>query len=367
MQVKTFIDRPIMAGVISVLLVLVGIVGLVQLPIEQFPEIAPPTVRVNASYSGANAETVQKSVVVPLEEAINGVEGMIYMTSSASNTGSANINVFFRKGIDPDMAMVNVQNRVATVQGKLPSEVTKSGLTIRKRQTSNIKQLALYSPDSTFDRTFLANYAKINIEPRLSRITGVGDVSVMGADYAMRIWLDPKKMYEYGLNPSEIVQVLSEQNVEVSTGTLGAESENTFQYVLKYRGRYEEEKDYEKMVIKALPNGNVLRLGDVAEVVLDAADYNYIGETQGKPGVNLMISQMPGSNANEIIQEIDRMVVEIQKTLPKGMEIADLESKKDFLDASILSVLETLLEALLLVVFIFTAWTMPATDTIWSS
>ena len=352
MQVKTFIDRPIMAGVISVLLVLVGIVGLVQLPIEQFPEIAPPTVRVNASYSGANAETVQKSVVVPLEEAINGVEGMIYMTSSASNTGSANINVFFRKGIDPDMAMVNVQNRVATVQGKLPSEVTKSGLTIRKRQTSNIKQLALYSPDSTFDRTFLANYAKINIEPRLSRITGVGDVSVMGADYAMRIWLDPKKMYEYGLNPSEIVQVLSEQNVEVSTGTLGAESENTFQYVLKYRGRYEEEKDYEKMVIKAFPNGNVLRLGDVAEVVLDAADYNYIGETQGKPGVNLMISQMPGSNANEIIQEIDRMVVEIQKTLPKGMEMADLESKKDFLDASILSVLETLLEALLLVVFI---------------
>lgn len=193
MQVKTFIDRPILAAVISVLLVLLGVIGLTQLPLEQFPEIAPPTVRVNANYTGANAETVQKSVAVVLEEAINGVEGMMYMTSRSSNTGSCNVSVFFRKGVDPDMAMVNVQNRVATVQGRLPSEVTRAGLTVRKRQTSNIKEIALYSPDSTFDKNFLSNYAKINIEPRLSRIMGVGEVGVMGADYSMRIWLDPAK------------------------------------------------------------------------------------------------------------------------------------------------------------------------------
>ena len=352
MQVRTFIDRPILAGVISVLLVLLGVIGLTQLPLEQFPEIAPPTVRVNANYTGANAETVQKSVVVPLEEAINGVEGMMYMTSRSSNTGSCNIGVFFRKGVDPDMAMVNVQNRVATVQGRLPSEVTRAGLTVRKRQTSNIKEIALYSPDSSFDKNFLSNYAKINIEPRFSRIMGVGEVNVMGADYSMRIWLDPGKMAKYGVSATDINTVLDEQNIETATGTLGADSRNTFQYVLKYRGRYEEEKDYENMVIKSLPNGDVLRIKDVGRVELGAADYNFIGETNGGPGVSIRISQTSGSNANEIIKEIDKEMAEISKTLPKGMEIVDVESKKDFLDASILSVLETLLEALLLVVLV---------------
>ncbi len=352
MQVKTFIDRPILAGVISVLLVLLGVIGLTQLPLEQFPEIAPPTVRVNANYTGANAETVQKSVSVPMEEAINGVEGMMYMTSRSSNTGSCNVSVFFRKGVDPDMAMVNVQNRVATIQGRLPSEVTKAGLTVRKRQTSNIKEIALYSPDSTFDRNFLSNYAKINIEPRFSRIMGVGEVNVMGADYSMRIWLDPGKMAKYGVSATEINNVLDEQNIETSTGTLGADTENTFQYVLKYRGRYENEEDYENMVIKSLPNGEVLRIKDVGTVELGASSYSFIGETNGGPGVSLRISQTAGSNANEIIEEIDKEMEEISKTLPKGMEIVDVESKKDFLDASILSVVETLLEALLLVVFV---------------
>ena len=259
MNVKTFIDRPILSCVISVLMVLVGIIGLASLPLEQFPEIAPPTVRIMASYTGANAETVQKSVVVPLEEAINGVEGMMYMTSTASNNGTASIGIFFRQGTDPNMAMVNVQNRAATVQGRLPSDVVKGGITVRKRQTSNIKQLAVYSPDSTFDRAFLANYTKINIEPRLSRIAGVGEVNVMGADYSMRIWLDPLKMAQYGLTPADVTKVLDEQNVEVATGTLGAESQNTFQYVLKYRGRYEEEKEYENLVVRSLPSGDVLR------------------------------------------------------------------------------------------------------------
>ena len=342
MNVRTFIDRPILSGVISVLMVLVGIIGLSRLALEQFPEIAPPVVRLMASYTGANAETVQKSVIVPLEEAINGVEGMMYMTSTASNNGTASIGIFFRQGTDPDMAMVNVQNRAATVQGRLPSDVVKSGITVRKRQTSNIKQLSVYSPDSTFDRSFLANYTKINIEPRLSRIPGVGEVNVMGA--------------RYGLTPADINQVLSEQNVEVATGTLGAESQNTFQYVLKYRGRYEDEQGYEQMVVRSLLNGDVLRIGDIARVELGSQNYNIIGETNGRPGVNISINQVAGSNANEIIKQIDREVEEIRRSLPPGITIEDIESKKDFLDASIVNVVETLLEALvlvILVVFIF--------------
>ena len=352
MNVRTFIDRPILSGVISVLIVLVGVIGLTRLALEQFPEIAPPTVRLMANYTGANAETVQKSVVVPLEEAINGVEGMMYMSSNATNTGTANISVFFRQGTDPDMAMVNVQNRAATVQGRLPSDVVKSGLTVRKRQTSNIKQITIYSPDDAFDRTFLANYTKINIEPRLSRIPGVGEVNVIGSDYSMRIWLDPRKMARYGLTPADVTKVLDEQNVEVATGTLGADSKNTFQYVLKYRGRYEEEAGYEQMVVRSLPNGDVLRIGDIARVELGAVNYNYIGETNGHPGVNIMVNQISGSNANEIIEQIDREVEDIRKSLPPGVVIEDLESKKDFLDASIASVLRTLFEALLLVILV---------------
>ena len=352
MKVKTFIDRPILSGVISVIIVLVGVIALTQLPLEQSPEIAPPTVRINANYTGANAETVLKSVVVPLEEAINGVEGMMYMSSRASNTGNANISVFFRQGTDPDMAMVNVQNRAATVQGRLPSDVVRSGLTVRKRQTSNIKQMTLYSPDNSFDRTFLANYTKINIEPRLSRIPGVGEVNVIGADYSMRIWLDPLKMARYGLTPADINRVLDEQNIEVATGTLGADSQNTFQYILKYRGTYEEESGYEQMVVKSLPNGDVLRLGDLARVELGSQNYNFIGETNGHPSINISINQVAGSNANEIITKIDEEVENIRKELPPGIAIDDLESKKDYLDASIKSVLRTLLEAMVLVILV---------------
>lgn len=352
MKIRTFIDRPILAGVISVLILILGFIGLSQLPIEQFPEIAPPTVSVSATYTGANAETVLKSVVVPLEEALNGVENMMYMTSTASNTGSAKITVYFRQGTDPDMATVNVQNRIATAEGLLPAEVTKSGITVRKRQTSNIKQLAVYSPDDSFDEAFLTNYMKINIEPRLSRIAGVGEVNVFGYEYSMRIWLDPNKMQKYSLVPSDITTVLDEQNVEAATGTLGAEAKNTFQYVLKYRGRYENEVDYENMVIKSLPNGEVLRLKDVATIELGTRAYDYIGEVNGHPGCNIMIAQTSGSNANEIIEEIDRTVEEISKTLPKGIKIVDLMSTKDFLDASIKSVIKTLIEAIILVVLV---------------
>ena len=352
MKIRTFIDRPILAGVISVVILILGLIGLSQLPIEQFPEIAPPTVSVSANYTGANAETVQKSVIVPLEESINGVENMMYMVSSATNTGSARVTIYFRQGTDADIAMVNVQNRLASAQGLLPAEVTRSGVNVRKRQTSNIKALALYSPDNSFDESFLNNYLKINIEPRLSRIPGVGEVNVMGSDYSLRIWLDPGKMAKYGLVPADITTVLDEQNLEAPTGTLGAESEHTFQYVLKYRGRYEREEDYENMVIRSLPDGEVLRLKDVARVELGSRTYTYIGEVNGHPGCNCMIAQTSGSNANEIIEEIDRQVAEISETLPEGMELVDLMSTKDFLDASIQNVIKTLIEAILLVILV---------------
>ena len=352
MNVKTFIDRPILAGVISVLILIVGFISLAILPIEQFPEIAPPTVSVSASYAGANAETVQKSVIVPLEEAINGVENMMYMVSSATNQGGANIQIYFRQGTDGDMAMVNVQNRIASAQSQLPAEVTKSGVNVKKRQTSRIKTLAVYSPDNSFDRKFIANYLKINIEPRLARIAGVGEVDVSGSDYSLRIWLDPGKMAKYSLMPSDISKVLSEQNVEAPTGTLGMESENTFRYVLKYRGRYEDVTDYENMVIKANNDGTVLRLKDIATVELGVRSYEYIGRVNGCPGTTMNISQTSGSNANEIITEIDKTIEEIRKELPKGLAIADLMSTKDFLDASIKNVIKTLFEAIILVILV---------------
>lgn len=352
MNVKTFIDRPILAGVISVMILLLGVIGLVQLPVEQFPEIAPPTVSVSASYAGANAETVQRSVLVPLEEAINGVEDMMYMVSSATNSGSASIQIYFRQGTDGDMAMVNVQNRIASAQSLLPAEVTRSGVTVRKRQTSRIKTLAVYSPDNSFDRKFIVNYLKINIEPRLSRVAGVGEVDVRGGDYSLRIWMDPGKMAKYGLMPSDIRAVLGEQNIEAPTGTLGAESDNTFRYVLKYRGRYEEVTDYENMVIRAESDGTVLKIKDVATVELGERSYDYVGMVNGHPGTTINISQTSGSNANEIIKEVDKTVEEIRENLPKGLEIVDLMSTKDFLDASIKNVIKTLFEAILLVILV---------------
>lgn len=352
MTVKTFIDRPILAGVISVLIVVLGTLGLVQLPIEQFPDIAPPTVRVSATYTGANAETVLKSVIVPLEESLNGVEDMMYMTSTATNTGTASITIYFKQGTDADMAVVNVQNRVASAQGLLPAEVTKSGVTVRKRQNSTLKSITLYSPDDTYDSNFLTNYMKINIEPQISRIAGVGEVNIFSAEYAMRIWLDPAKMSQYGLIPADIDKVLADQNIESPTGTLGAESPNTFQYVLKYRGRHENEEEYENLVVRALPDGSVLRLKDIARVELGAVNYAMLSQTSGHPGANAMIAQTAGSNANEVIVEIDKTLDEIRSNLPKGIVLTDISSTKDFLDASINKVIETLIIALILVVFV---------------
>ncbi len=352
MNLQAFINRPILSGVLSVFVVLLGVIGLVQLPVEQFPEIAPPTVRVSATYTGANAETLQKAVVAPLEEAINGVENINYMTSSATNNGTATINVYFRQDTDPDMAAVNVQNRIASAQGVLPAEVIRSGITVRKSQNSTAKIVALYSPDNSFDQKFLYNYFKINIEPRLARIPGVGDITVFGSDYSLRIWMDAEKMTSYGLVPADITAVLDEQNVEAPTGTLGADMDNTFQYVLKYRGRYEDEEDFGNLVIKSLSDGSVLRLKDVAEVELGALNYATKNELIGHPGTNCMIAQAPGSNANEIVEAIDEVIRDAAAELPKGMELVDLMSIKSFLDASVHNVIETLMEAILLVIFI---------------
>ena len=352
MKLRTFIDRPILACVISVLILMLGLISLFNWPMEQYPDIAPPTVMVSTSYTGANAETVQKSVIVPLEEAINGVENMTYMTSTSTNNGSGSITVYFKQGTDPDMATINTKNRVSEAEGLLPAEVTKVGVTVEKRQNSTLKILTLYSPDNSYDQTFINNYFKINIESRLSRITGVGNVNVMGGDYAMRIWLNPQVMAQYSLVPDDVISALGDQNVEAATGTLGEDSENTYQYTLKYRGRYETSEEFGNIVIKSLANGEVLRLKDIAKVELGAQSYAYNSEINGHPGATCMISQTAGSNANEIIQEIDKLTEEISKELPKGLVLSDLMSTKDFLDASIHEVVKTLIEAILLVILV---------------
>lgn len=352
MNVQKFIDRPILSVVISVTILFVGIIGLLTLPVEQYPDIAPPTVMVRASYTGANAETIQKSVIVPLEESINGVENMTYMTSEATNTGSATINVFFKQGTDPDMAAVNVQNRVAKANGLLPSEVTQIGVTTIKRQNSMLKIFSLYSEDEAYDENFLTNYLKINIQPAILRIQGVGEIVTMGSDYSMRIWLQPEKMAQYNLVPDDIATVLGEQNLESPTGSLGENSGSTFKYTMKYKGRLEKPEEFGEMVVRSLPDGEVLRLKDVAVIELGAQTYNFDGQTDGYAGTSCMVFQTAGSNANEVVSEINDYLAGIEKDLPKGVKIAHLMSTKDFLDASIDEVIKTLVEAILLVVLI---------------
>ncbi|MBD5356094.1 MAG: efflux RND transporter permease subunit [Bacteroides sp.] len=352
MKITTFINRPVLSCVLSVFIVILGLIGLLRLPMEQFPEIAPPTVRVSATYTGANAETLQRSVIAPLEEAINGVEGINYMTSSANNNGQATVTIYFRQGTDPDMAAVNVQNRIAQAQGLLPAEVVQSGVNVRKSQNSTAKIVALYSPDDRFDQKFIFNYFKINIEPRLARVPGVGDITLFGSDYSLRIWLDPAKMAVHGLVPSDIETVLAEQNIEIPTGTLGADGENTFQFALKYRGRYETEDEFLQLVVRSTADGGILRLGDVAEVELGQLSYSVKNELSGHPGTNCMIAQMPGSNANEVVARIDDVISQVSEDLPDGLVLTELMSVKSFMDASISNVTRTLIEAIVLVVLV---------------
>ncbi len=352
MNLKTFIDRPILSVAISIFLVLVGIIGLAMLPVEQYPDIAPPTILVSTTYSGANATAVQNAVIAPLEEAINGVENMTYMTSEASNSGSASITVYFKQGVDPDMASVNVQNRVSRATSLLPAEVTRVGVEVSKRQSSTLKVFAIVSPDATYDEIFLTNYLSINVKPQIQRISGVGDCNVMGGDYAMRIWMKPDLMARYGLVPSDVSAALSSQNIEASTGAIGENSDNAFQYTLRYKGRLSTEEEFGEIVIRAYEDGRVLKLKDIADIQLGALSYNYEGRVKGAPGVSCMINQTAGSNANEIIKEIDAYLETVKADLPKGVELVDIMSTKDFLDASINEVIKTLFEAILLVVLV---------------
>lgn len=351
MTLKSFIERPVLASVISIVIVIAGIIGLASLPVEQYPDIAPPTVMVHASYPGASAETIQKSVIVPLEEAINGVEDMTYITSAAA-AGSASISIYFKQGTDPDMAAVNVQNKVSTATGQLPSEVTQIGVTTMKRQTSMVKIFSLYSPDDSYDEGFLANYSKINIEPRIVRIQGVGEAFTLGADYSMRIWLKPDVMAQYKLMPSDITAVLAEQNIEASTGSLGENSKNAFQYTMKYSGRLTLPEEFENIVILAQDDGTILRLKDVADIELGRESYSYVGKTNGHPGVSTMVFQTAGSNATEVVNQINELLDEVEADLPKGIAIAHLHSVNDFLFASINEVIKTLIEAIILVVLV---------------
>lgn len=352
MTLKTFIDRPILSGVISVLIVLAGVISLAVLPIEQYPNIATPTIVVSASYTGANAETIQKSVIAPLEEAINGVENMIYMTSTASNMGSATITVYFKQGSDPDMATVNVQNRVSKATGMLPAEVTSAGVSVNKRQTSTVQIFNLYSSDDRYDMNFITNYAQINIVPEILRINGVGDVTALGYDYSLRIWLKPDVMAQYGLIPSDISAALSEQNIESPTGYFGENSDNTFMYTMKYRGRLEKPEEFGNIVIRSLENGEVLRLKEVADIELGAQGYEMIGEANGHAGTTCMVNQTAGSNASDIVTQIDEVLSRMEPDLPEGIKIARLVNVKDFLDASIWNVVKTLLEAMILVILV---------------
>ena len=356
MTLDRFINRPVLSTVISIVIVILGVLGLTSLPVVQYPDIAPPTVQVSTTYTGANAQTVLNSVIAPLEEQINGVENMDYMTSTATNTGSATIQITFKMGTDPDMAAVNVQNRVAKAQGLLPSEVTQVGVITQKRQNSMLLIFSVADMEDRYDPAFIENYAKINIIPQIQRVKGVGDANVMGADYSMRIWLNPEKMAEYHLMPSDISGVLAEQNIEAAPGNIGERENQTFQYTLRYKGRLSEAPEFENMVIKANADGTIIRLKDVARVELGRMTYAFSGKVNGHNAVTCMVSQMAGSNATEIIQDCETLLNDAQKSLPQGMQIKVAQNVNDFLFASIHEVIKTLIEAFILVfivVYIF--------------
>ncbi len=349
-MIKKFIDRPVLSSVVSILIVILGILGLYNLPVTQYPDIAPATVRISANYPGANAQTVMNSVVIPIEEQVNGVEGMDYISSSAGNNGSANITIFFKPGVDADLAAVNVQNAVQRALPVLPTEVTRSGVTTSKQNTSALMFLSFYTENPQLNEVWLQNYLNIHIIPEIRRINGVGDASAFGGkNYSMRIWLDPAKMASYGLEPSEVSAAINEQSREAAAGQLGENSGQSFQYVIRYKGKLSEVQDYENIVLRSLGGGQFLRLKDVARIDLDAQSYGTIGENNGRRSISMGIFQTPGSNAQQIIKEVKAKLEETKKTLPKGIGYSINFDTNEFLEASISKVITTLLEAFLLV------------------
>ncbi|MDR9374477.1 MAG: efflux RND transporter permease subunit [Schleiferiaceae bacterium] len=350
MKMDFFIDRPVFSTVISILILLLGILGVTNLPVTQYPDIAPPTVEVTASYPGANAQTMIENVVIPLEEAINGVEGMTYITSNASNNGAATIQVFFKKGVNPDIAAVNVQNRVSRATSLLPAAVVRAGVTTEKKQNSALMYCALYSTNADYDDTYVQNYLNINVKPALQRIDGVGQVNVFGGkDYAMRIWLQPEALAQYGLEPADVTAALNEQSREAAAGAIGENSGQPFQYVIRYQGRLKTAEAYRNIILRAQENGELLRLEDVAQVELDATSYSTVGRTRGHPSVSFGIFQTPGSNAQEIAEELYETLDQLEKDFPPGVKYIINYDINRFLTASISKVQETLIEAFLLV------------------
>ena len=349
MKLDKFINRPVLSTVISILMVILGIIGLATLPVTQYPDIAPPTVSVSAAYTGANAQTVLNSVIAPLEDQINGVENMMYIQSSASNNGSADISIYFNQGTDPDMAAVNVQNRVSMAQGLLPAEVTRVGVTTQKRQNSMLLIFSLYDAEDKYNIEFIENYAKINLIPEVQRVKGVGDANVMGQDYSMRIWLKPDVMAQYNLVPSDISGVLAEQNIEAAPGQFGERGNQTFQYTIRYKGRLQQTEEFEDIVIKALPNGEVLRLGDVARIELERLAYTFNNTVNGHKAVTCIVFQMAGTNATETINNLLDVISKAEESLPAGLKINVAQNANDFLYASIHEVIKTLIEAFILV------------------
>lgn len=356
MKLDTFINRPVLSTVISIFIVILGCVGLLWLPITQYPDIAPPTIQVSTTYTGANAQTVLNSVIAPIEEQINGAEGMTYMQSTATNTGNATITVYFRQGFDPDMAAVDVQNRVAKAQSMLPAEVTKVGVITKKRQTSMLLVFSLYSPDGSYETEFIENYMKINVIPQIQRVSGVGDAMVMGADYSMRIWLKPDVMAQYQLMPTDITAALAEQNIEAAPGQFGERGDQSYQYIMRYKGRLVTPEEFENIVIRTNPNGEVLYLKDVAELELGRVDYGFSNKTNGQPAASAMIFQTAGSNATQVINGVLAEIDKASEELPDGLEFNISMNTNDFLFASIHEVIKTLIEAFILVfivVYIF--------------
>ncbi len=352
MKLDTFINRPVLSTVISIFIVLLGLIGMTSLPVTQYPDIAPPTISVTTTYQGANAQAVLNSVIAPLEEAINGAEGMTYMKSTATNTGSATINVYFEQGFDPDMAAVDVQNRVAKAQNLLPSEVTRVGVLTQKRQTSMLVGIALVDESDTYSAEFLDNYMKINIVPELQRVSGVGDVMSFGADYSMRIWLKPDVMAQYGLMPSDVSAALSEQNIEAAPGAFGEQGNQSFQYIMRYKGRLSTTEEFGDIVIRALPTGEVLYLKDVADIELGRVTYGFANRSNGHPSTMAIVFQTAGSNATQIIEDCLQVVDNMKAQLPKGLVLEVPMNNNDFLYASINNVIHTLIEAFILVFFV---------------
>lgn len=350
---RKFIERPILSSVISIIIVILGILGLLTLPIEQYPDIAPPTVMVSATYTGASAETVLKSVVVPLEEQINGVEDMTYMTSTSSNDGRAQIMVYFKQGVNPDMAAVNVQNRVAQANNLLPAEVTRAGVLTFKRQASILMVASLYSDNGQYDETFVQNYASINLLPQIKRVNGVGEAFVFGAkDYSMRIWLKPDVLATFKLQPSDITAALNEQSLEAAPGRFGELNDQSFEYILKYKGKLSTPGEFENIIVKADQDGNILRLKDVARVELGALNYSVATAANGRPGIAIALFQAAGSNAREVVQEARKVLEEASKSFPAGITYTILNDTNEFLDSSINKVASTLVEALILVILV---------------